>query len=754
MAKFLDKTGLDTLWAKIKSTFQTLGNLVTAWGSTPSDTKYPSEKLVKTKLNEIEKKAYGAQGFISSSATNAEIFAERTLMGSWSLNNRNGSVRVQLYRYADGDEDNATLVWDSNTATGDVKEKFLNAKQTGTLLTTDPGECAKVVYTGSTNSYFRAIGIYLNVKVADGSHTVSANLRIGTTNYPTYSVSTWGSLVTAIASDGAATSATVIFKPNQSAGKMLFYGFRCLNTYSEGGTLIGTSDEAIKLKTSRKLAVSLSNTSTDTTFNGSADVTNIKTAGTLGIGNGGTGATTARGAMYNTLGRELTLDSTLDGNRLVPIRNNEVSAANGVFRWFKLSNVWEYIKSQISSVLGLTATSYGGNAATATTAAGYSSGGAIDTALQGKQDDIGIEPSTGDASKFLNEKGAWVVPSGVDSAVFTISGTSITNEMYVDIIQAVSENKIVTLLRGATGNTLMYRLTSVDSTGGISASRSAGNSIYNISISPIADAHAVTFSSDTLALSDHTHGNIANDGTDGQETHDLTKFLRADGNWGVPPASYPPTGAAGKPVFFSWTGYPTECTMVGSQRDSILGRLHPDNLSSETNALFFCVLSQGWARGGYLTVGGALSKLTGLTTSAKGSSQSPIFWNGSGFDTGCTFNSAHVSSVGTSGNADSSTSTIYVDTILNVGANNYTYSINADRFIQNKPYKICWLKGTSSSQIKLYRPSTRSNINLYSGTTAVVTGKLLPLLGGTHGGSFTSTLIRTAENTFYLIWGY
>ncbi len=379
-------------------------------------------------------------------------------------------------------------------------------------------------------------------------------------------------------------------------------------------------------------------------------------------------------------------------------------------------------------------------------------GNKIDTTYQHK---IGIEPSTGDASKFLNEKGDWVVPSGVDSAVFTISGNSITNEMYADIIQAVSEDKIVTFLRGATGNTLMYRLTGVDSAGGIFASRSAGsNSIYSISISPIANAHEVTFSSDVLALSDHSHGNIANDGSDGQETHDLTKFLRADGNWGVPPASYPPTGATGKPVFFGSTGYPTECTMVGSQYGSILGRLHPDNLSSETDALFFCVLSQGWVRGGYLTVAGAINKLTGLTTSATGSSLSPIFWNGSAFSTGCTFHSVNIANVGTSGNADSGTGTIYVDTILNTSANTYTYSINADRFIQNKPYKICWLKGTSSAQIKLYRPSSGSNINLYSGTTSVATGKSLPLLGGTHGGSFTSTLIRTSENAFYLIWGY
>ena len=50
-SKFLDKTGLDTLWAKIKSTFQTLGNMVKDWGDTPSDSKYPSEKLVKDSLD-------------------------------------------------------------------------------------------------------------------------------------------------------------------------------------------------------------------------------------------------------------------------------------------------------------------------------------------------------------------------------------------------------------------------------------------------------------------------------------------------------------------------------------------------------------------------------------------------------------------------------------------------------------------------------------------------------------------------------
>lgn len=47
-------SSISALWTKIKSTFQTLGNLVTTltgWSGTPSDTKYPSEKLVKTSLD-------------------------------------------------------------------------------------------------------------------------------------------------------------------------------------------------------------------------------------------------------------------------------------------------------------------------------------------------------------------------------------------------------------------------------------------------------------------------------------------------------------------------------------------------------------------------------------------------------------------------------------------------------------------------------------------------------------------------------
>jgi len=57
------------------------------------------------------------------------------------------------------------------------------------------------------------------------------------------------------------------------------------------GPLTGNATSATKLATARKLAVSLSNTSTDTTFDGSADVTNIKVSGQLADANIASAAT-------------------------------------------------------------------------------------------------------------------------------------------------------------------------------------------------------------------------------------------------------------------------------------------------------------------------------------------------------------------------------------------------------------------------------------------------------------------------------
>lgn len=83
-------------------------------------------------------------------------------------------------------------------------------------------------------------------------------------------------------------------------------------------TLSGMSSyvpySAGKLANARELAVGLSNTSTTTTFDGSANVTNIKVSGQLPVANGGTGSNTAAGARTNlSVYSKSEIDSLMSG---------------------------------------------------------------------------------------------------------------------------------------------------------------------------------------------------------------------------------------------------------------------------------------------------------------------------------------------------------------------------------------------------------------------------------------------------------
>ena len=116
------------------------------------------------------------------------------------------------------------------------------------------------------------------------------------------------------------------------------------------------------LATPRKLAVSLSNVSTDTTFSGTADVTNIKTTGILGIAHGGTGTNTAEGAS-NALLSGLPEWSAAPLDATYMIRQNTSGAAT--FGRVPFSTVWSYFKGKMDSDTGV---DISGNAATATSA--------------------------------------------------------------------------------------------------------------------------------------------------------------------------------------------------------------------------------------------------------------------------------------------------------------------------------------------------------------------------------------------------
>lgn len=483
-SKFLDKTGLDTLCAKIKSTFQTLGNLVTDWGSTPSDTKYPSEKLVKTSLdakgpnvpsevtiatgdklliadssdgNKVKRSSVTFDTDVPKTylcrngAFNAVKEADVTWGGSFraelspaefgnmakNLIHNPITTAITFDKSTDGG-----ATWVSQTISGALKKALCNLAGGGAG-----------VNFGIPNSSYRGVSdpsllqgritIYAisgpNVKAAEDtwfygivkrilmkvSRNGSAKMKVEYQTWPhfiaddgvwgdvgTFDIqgdSGWNSIPFDNTIGGYAvqlTSGRIIairftfwiasgstprvainnlgFLPqihwNSNAGNIPLLG---LPVYiNDDGT--GVINSAAKLQTSRKLAVSLSNTSTDTSFNGSADVTNIKTTGTLGIGNGGTGATTAIGAEYNILNQVADIDTTINGDRKIALCNQTKSESNGVFRWLKLNNVWTWIKGLLSSESGVNISGNAATATTATTAAGYTSGGAIDTALQGK----------------------------------------------------------------------------------------------------------------------------------------------------------------------------------------------------------------------------------------------------------------------------------------------------------------------------------------------------------------------------------
>lgn len=99
-------------------------------------------------------------------------------------------------------------------------------------------------------------------------------------------------------------------------------------------------------------------------FNGSASVS----VDTMKMLYGGTGATTAKGAEFNiTEGMESQTSDFTDTTKITCVQESP-SVSTGRFFYSSASYLWNYIKGKISSVLGLTATNYGGTALNATNA--------------------------------------------------------------------------------------------------------------------------------------------------------------------------------------------------------------------------------------------------------------------------------------------------------------------------------------------------------------------------------------------------
>lgn len=143
--------------------------------------------------------------------------------------------------------------------------------------------------------------------------------------------------------------------------------------------------KAQTLTNARTFRTNLASTST-ASFDGSASVTPGVT-GTLPIGNGGTGQTTAQNVVCETIqsgivDKAIATTDVSDTTEIITTHatSGYTSSTKDLYRR-PATKLWNYIKDKISSVLGLSTTGYTGNAATASAA---KSGSALETAINGK----------------------------------------------------------------------------------------------------------------------------------------------------------------------------------------------------------------------------------------------------------------------------------------------------------------------------------------------------------------------------------
>ena len=210
--------------------------------------------------------------------------------------------------------------------------------------------------------------------------------------------------------------------------------------HADTATSADTATTATTAETANKVKNAL--TVNGKTYDGSSAVN----VGVQTVANGGTGQTTALDAANSFI-------NSLTTGESVPVDNDYYVSqyVNGgtnttTYHRRPVSKLWEYIKGKISSVLGLTATNYGGKASTAATA---------EHAITA---DNGVPTySTSDAGKNLavNSSGnavGWVKPQTikfVDYKTGELTFSSLTDQRRIELSNfgpEVTENNVLNFM--------------------------------------------------------------------------------------------------------------------------------------------------------------------------------------------------------------------------------------------------------------------------------------------------------------------
>ena len=200
------------------------------------------------------------------------------------------------------------------------------------------------------------------------------------------------------------------------------YGRTKLTAIQEGN-INGIDTELTLLNNTTKESTAPTATVTATDIS----VPNVSIAtGTLPVANGGTGKTTAQAAANNLLGGldNSSAQSTVPTDDTSFITTN-TTGTTGTYYHRKASLLWDYIKNKISSILGLTATNYGGTSAKATADA---SGNTITSHYAPKSTAVtNVALATNKITKTINGTTTDVVTSATTSAYGITKLNSATN---------------------------------------------------------------------------------------------------------------------------------------------------------------------------------------------------------------------------------------------------------------------------------------------------------------------------------------
>ena len=115
-----------------------------------------------------------------------------------------------------------------------------------------------------------------------------------------------------------------------------------------------------------------------------------------------------------------------------------------------------------------------------------------------------------------------------------------------------------------------------------------------------------------------------------------------------------------------------------------------------------------------------------------------------------------VSDIGVEGisNYDTGDTPITADYILNnASADSAGRTLNIQRLILNRAYRVMMPGGSYTGALDLCN-GNGNTFNIYNGGTFRNNLVRERINGGTHGSSYTSYLIRTDTNTVWLVWGY